>query len=172
MHLSRDSLTRISSLGLFPQLQTKGQLTFSGKGHVVCISPTQLRQRATETATDKLHMSSLPAPSSRPFFPVPRTAVSPTLPEAVLGCLAGSYACVLDPVPDLQCLNIWHTLKHTGTRSLVSCPSDRHCTTLVCLFTAFLVMLPVGVIQLTSAFSRSVAESNISLYTSFWHVLL
>ena len=102
----------------------------------------------------------------------PPTAVSPTLPEAVLGCLAGSYACVLDPVPDLQCLNIWHTLKHTGTRSLVSCSSDRHCTTLVCLFTAFLVMLPIGVIQLTSAFSRSVAESNISLYTSFWHVLL
>lgn len=141
---------------------------------MVCISPTQLHQRATETPTDKLHMNR--SPRCRLFlFPMPRTAVSPALPEASLGCLTGASAHVPDPVPDLQCLNIWHRLKHTGTQSLVSCTSGRLYTTLVCLFTAFLVMLPREVIHSAEAclhFHVVLLSQNISFYTSFWLVLL
>lgn len=63
-----------------------------------------------------------------------------------------------------------HTQAHWD-RSLVSCTSSRHYTTLVCLFTACLVMLPTEAIQLSwtmSAFSRSVAESK----HLFLHIIL
>ena len=111
------------------------------------------------------------SPRCRLFlFPMPRTAVSPALPEASLGCLTGASAHVPDPVPGLQCLNIWHTLKHTGTQSLVSCTSSRLYTTLVCLFIAFLVMLPIEVIHSAEAclhFHVVLLSQNI-----FLHIIL
>lgn len=89
-------------------------------------------------------------PAADSSFPMPRTLFLQHS-QTSLGCLTGASAHVPDPVPDLQCLNIWHRLKHTGTQSLVSCTSIRLYTTLVCLFTAFLVMLPREVIHSAEA---------------------